>query len=107
MPARPTDRDIIYACHASIGISQTSVEFWGRRYRVFDVGGRRFQRQKWVHALEEADAAIFVVSLIGYGERTIESEDTVCRKQVEWSCSIYSTSGCRRCIFVFIMIEVD
>lgn len=46
-------------------------------YRLFDVGGQRSERKKWIHCFEDVTAIIFCVALSGYDQVLHEDETTV------------------------------
>jgi len=39
----------------------------GEVYRLFDVGGQRNERRKWIHLFEGVSAVIFCVAISEYG----------------------------------------
>ena len=45
--------------------------------RMFDVGGQRSERKKWIHCFEGVTAIIFCVALSGYDLLLAEDEETV------------------------------
>lgn len=45
--------------------------------RVFDVGGQRSQRKKWIHCFDDAKAIIYVASLSEYDQVLEEDNLTV------------------------------
>jgi hypothetical protein len=47
------------------------------RRRMFDVGGQRSERKKWIHCFENVTAIIFCVALSGYDMVLLEDEETV------------------------------
>lgn len=47
-------------------------------YRLFDVGGQRSERKKWIHCFEDVTAIIFCVAMSEYDQVLHEDETTVC-----------------------------
>ena len=45
--------------------------------RLFDVGGQRSERKKWIHCFEDVTAIIFCVAMSGYDQVLHEDETTV------------------------------
>ena len=51
-------------------------------FRVFDVGGQRSQRKKWIHCFDDARAVIFVVAMSEYDQVLLEDNTTVFFKKL-------------------------
>ena len=47
-------------------------------FRMFDVGGQRSERKKWIHCFEGVTAIIFCVALSDYDLVLAEDEEMVC-----------------------------
>lgn len=56
-------------------------------YRMFDVGGQRSERKKWIHCFEGVTAIIFIVAMSEYDLTLVEDQEMVrliagqCRKE--------------------------
>ena len=48
------------------------------RIHMFDVGGQRSERKKWIHCFENVTALVFLVSLSEYDQMLYEDESVVC-----------------------------
>ena len=46
-------------------------------HRLFDVGGQRSERKKWIHCFEDVTAIIFCVAISEYDQVLHEDESTV------------------------------
>ena len=44
---------------------------------MFDVGGQRSERKKWIHCFENVTALLFVVAISGYDQCLVEDKDSV------------------------------
>lgn len=47
---------------------------------MFDVGGQRSERKKWIHCFENVTALLFLVAISGYDQCLVEDKDAVCIK---------------------------
>lgn len=73
----PTDQDILRSRVKTTGITETSFRVGELRYRLFDVGGQRSERKKWIHCFENVTALVFLVSLSEYDQMLYEDESVV------------------------------
>ena len=46
-------------------------------YKLFDVGGQRSKRKKWIHYFKNVTALVFLVSLSEYDQMLYENESVV------------------------------
>ena len=74
----PTEQDVLKARVRTTGIVQTQFTYESLRFKMFDVGGQRSQRKKWIHCFEDVTAIIFCTALSGY-DLVLEEDDEVNR----------------------------
>lgn len=70
----PTDEDILYVRHRTTGVIEQKLTIKGTQFHIFDVGGQRSERKKWIHCFEHVTAVIFVSALSSYNEVMYEDE---------------------------------
>lgn len=51
---------------------------------MFDVGGQRSERKKWIHCFEGVTAIIFCVALSGYDLVLAEDEEVVSKNKTKF-----------------------
>ncbi|KAG0165526.1 guanine nucleotide-binding protein subunit alpha [Apophysomyces sp. BC1034] len=76
----PTDQDVLRSRVKTTGITETTFAIGDLTYRMFDVGGQRSERKKWIHCFENVTSIIFLVAISEYDQVLIEDE-TVNRMQ--------------------------
>jgi guanine nucleotide-binding protein G(i) subunit alpha len=59
------------------GITETTFAIRGYTYRLFDVGGQRSERKKWIHCFEDVTAIVFLAACSEYDQVLLEDESTV------------------------------
>lgn len=60
------------------GIVEVNFKFKGLLFRIFDVGGQRSERKKWIHCFEDVTAIVFCVALSAYDLLLAEDDEVVC-----------------------------
>ncbi len=73
----PTDQDILRARLRTTGISETIFETGNLTYRMFDVGGQRSERKKWIHVFDNVQVVLFLVAISGYDHVLVEDRNGV------------------------------
>lgn len=68
----PTDEDIIRARVKTTGITEVKFIVRDLVYRVFDVGGQRSERKKWIHCFEGVQCLIFIVAISEFDQTLYE-----------------------------------
>lgn len=61
----PSQQDVLRTRVKTTGIVETQFNFKGLHFKMFDVGGQRSERKKWIHCFEGVTAIIFCVALSG------------------------------------------
>nr|AAA28060.1 G protein alpha subunit [Caenorhabditis elegans] len=72
----PTENDILHTRVPTMGVIEVNFTIKGKFFRVFDVGGQRSQRKKWIHCFDDAKAMIYVASLSEYDQVLLEDNTT-------------------------------
>jgi guanine nucleotide-binding protein G(i) subunit alpha len=62
-PYLPTNQDILHSRVKITGITETTFKVGELSYKLFDVGGQRSERKKWIHCFMTVTALVFLVSL--------------------------------------------
>jgi GTPase SAR1 family protein len=72
----PTEQDIFRTRVRTTGIVEMNFEIDGNQFKMFDVGGQRNERKKWIHCFENVTAVLFVAAASGYDQVLYEDEKT-------------------------------
>lgn len=86
----PSDQDVLRSRVKTTGITETTFIIGDLTYRMFDVGGQRSERKKWIHCFENVTAIIFLVAISEYDQVLIEDETVVSRSSLMGICTRYS-----------------
>ncbi|CAG0913827.1 unnamed protein product [Notodromas monacha] len=71
----PSQQDVLRTRVKTTGIVETHFEYKNLMFKMFDVGGQRSERKKWIHCFEGVTAIIFCVALSGYDLVLAEDEE--------------------------------
>lgn len=77
---QPNDQDVLRSRVKTTGITETTFIIGELTYRMFDVGGQRSERKKWIHCFENVTTILFLVAISEYDQLLFEDE-TVNRMQ--------------------------
>jgi len=72
----PNEQDILRSRVRTTGIVENRFEIEGNEFKMFDVGGQRNERKKWMHCFENVTAVLFVAALSEYDQKLFEDEST-------------------------------
>jgi len=72
----PTEQDVLRSRVRTTGIVENEFKIEGNLFKMFDVGGQRNERKKWIHCFSEVTAVLFVAALAEYDMVLFEDETT-------------------------------
>lgn len=90
----------------STGIVEEVFDVKGQKLRVFDVGGQRSERKKWIHCFDSVVILIFVVAISEYDQTLYEDESV--NRLAEATMLFESLAGSRwfeRSSFVLLFVK--
>ncbi|KAH9925860.1 G-protein alpha subunit [Epithele typhae] len=70
----PTETDVLRARATSRGITETRFTLGPLSIHMFDVGGQRSERKKWIHCFESVTSIIFCTALSEYDQVLLEDK---------------------------------
>ena len=71
----PNEQDILRARVKTTGVNMIEFTFKKIQFRMFDVGGHRSERKKWIHCFDNVTAILFVVSIAEYDQLLDEDQN--------------------------------
>ncbi|EQK97639.1 hypothetical protein G6O67_004666 [Ophiocordyceps sinensis] len=71
----PSNQDVLRSRLRTTGITETVFDLGQLTYRMFDVGGQRSERKKWIHCFENVNCLLFLVAISGYDQCLVEDKD--------------------------------
>ena len=77
----PSPADLLLARVRTSGIVTESYEIDNVIFEMYDVGGQRNERKKWIHCFDNVTAVIFVGAISEYNQKLFE--DTSTNRMVE------------------------
>ncbi|ODQ65400.1 G-alpha-domain-containing protein [Nadsonia fulvescens var. elongata DSM 6958] len=70
----PTVNDVLRTRIKTTGIYETRFQMGGLNIHMYDVGGQRSERKKWIHCFENVTSIIFCVALSEYDQVLLEEK---------------------------------
>jgi guanine nucleotide-binding protein subunit alpha len=71
----PVEADVLRARTKTTGIYETRFTMGSLSIHMFDVGGQRSERKKWIHCFENVTSIIFCVALSEYDQVLLEESN--------------------------------
>jgi len=72
----PSEQDVLRSRVRTTGIVENDFIIDGNAFKMFDVGGQRNERKKWIHCFENVTAVLFVAAISEYDQVLFEDETT-------------------------------
>ena len=76
----PNEQDVLQSRVQTTGIIETTFTSDHVTYQLFDVGGQRSERRKWLHCFDDVEAVLFVAALSEY-DMTLTEDGTTNRME--------------------------
>jgi len=70
----PSDQDVLRSRVRTTGIVSNEFIIDGNKFQMYDVGGQRNERKKWIHCFEGVTAVLFVAAISEYDQTLYEDE---------------------------------
>jgi len=70
----PSFEDVVRCRIRTTGIVELEFQLEKHIFKLFDMGGQRNERKKWIHCFENVTAVIFVAALSSYDQMLIEDD---------------------------------
>ena len=74
----PTEQDVLRSRVKTTGINKIEFSYRKVQFHMYDVGGQRSERKKWIHCFDNVTAVLFVISIAEY-DQMLEEDNTVSR----------------------------
>ena len=81
----PTKDDILYTRVRTSGIVTERYEIEKTAFEMYDVGGQKNERKKWIHCFDNVTAVIFVAAISEYDQNLYEDGST--NRMVSLTCT--------------------
>jgi GTPase SAR1 family protein len=72
----PSEQDVLRSRVRTTGIVENDFVIDGNQFKMYDVGGQRNERKKWIHCFENVTAVLFVAAISEYDQVLYEDENT-------------------------------
>ena len=72
----PSEQDVLRSRVRTTGIVENSFTINCNQFKMYDVGGQRNERKKWIHCFENVTAVIFVAAISEFDQVLFEDENT-------------------------------
>ncbi|XP_078462584.1 guanine nucleotide-binding protein G(s) subunit alpha-like isoform X2 [Lampetra planeri] len=104
----PTDQDLLRCRVLTSGIFETKFQVDKVNFHMFDVGGQRDERRKWIQCFNDVTAIIFVVACSGYNMALREDPSVNRLKEaLDLFCNIWNNRWLRTISIILFLNKQD
>jgi GTPase SAR1 family protein len=64
----PSEEDLLRSRSRTTGVIENNFTIDGNHFQMYDVGGQRSERKKWIHCFENVSCVLFVAALSAYNQ---------------------------------------
>lgn len=104
----PSITDIVRTRKKTSGIFDLKFELQGLKIHIFDVGGQRSERKKWIYCFDNVASIIFCVALSEYDQVLLEDKD---KNRLEESLTLFdsvvNSRWFSRCSIILFLNKID
>ena len=97
----PDKDDILYSRVRTSGIVTERYIIDGTTFEMYDVGGQRNERKKWIHCFEGVTAVIFVAAISEYDQKLFEDAST---NRMVLNYDLFAVVHRSDCCWLFVML---
>jgi guanine nucleotide-binding protein G(i) subunit alpha len=72
----PTEQDVLRSRVRTTGIVENEFHIDGNQFKMYDVGGQRNERKKWIHCFDKVTSVLFVAAISEYDMVLYEDSST-------------------------------
>jgi guanine nucleotide-binding protein subunit alpha len=104
----PNTMDIVRTRKKTSGIFDLKFELQGLKIHIFDVGGQRSERKKWIYCFDNVASIIFCVALSEYDQVLLEDKT---KNRLEESLALFdsvvNSRWFSRCSIILFLNKID
>jgi len=104
----PTDQDVLRSRVQTRGVTESRFVADQMHIHMYDVGGQRAERKKWIYAFEKVKCVIFTVSLSEYDQTLLEApEQNRMQESIKLFENILASRWFQNATFVIFFNKMD
>lgn len=104
----PDNQDILRTRVRTSGIVEENFVINGTKVSMYDVGGQRSERRKWMHKFEDVTAVIYVVAISEYDQLVFEDNTTNRQEEsLQLFEKVYDSEYFRHLSFILFLNKED